>query len=195
MKIKMASNRYSDLIAYESFSIVINTCMIEYSNVTLLKHMCGKKPGTHVDKIVLNPANGSWNIYKSKFQSSPSPLLPEKKKSTFVEFKGVHTRFDDEGKAPALEDSTEDLEYVPNVVDSSTFKIFSGRNRVKNIDDDIFEEFSAYIKNLGSGSRDTIVINRTNDLVRVAGVNLEDRFEDKKRYKLPSGKYSVVRIF
>lgn len=161
---------YSDLFTYESFYIFMNTCMIEYTGVTLLKDMCGKKTGSNVNKMVFNPKDGSWIVHSHK----------KKKTTKVVEFKGVHTRF---------EESSLDKVY------SSTFKIFSGRNRVKQIDSDVFDEFSRYIYDIGSGSKDNVVINNSTDLIRVEGVNLENKFDIKKRYKIPSGKYSFVRIY
>ena len=194
----MASH-YADLITYESFSIIMNTCTIEYSGVMLLKHMCGKKPGTKVDKIILNPKDGSWSLPS---ETKKKPLhAPIPKKPNMVEFKGVHTRFEDsEDKDASLDkeqsrDSGDELVYTPIQVESSTFKFFTGRNRVRKIDDDMFEEFSKYIHDLGSGSKDTIVINNADDLVRVAGVNLESHFILNLRYKLPSGNFSISRVF
>lgn len=171
---------YSDMFQYSSF--VMNTFKIEYSGVTLLKDMCGKKAGDKIDKIVLDPSNGSFTV------KSYSKKIPVPKKPNMVEFKGVHTRFEDE-------DDDDDLEYIPNVVESSTFKIFTGRNKVTRINDDMFDEFSNYIHELGCGSKDNLVINCATDLIRVAGVNLESYFDLKKRYKLPSGNFSIMRIF
>lgn len=178
----MASNTYCDMFTYGSFVIVMNTRMIEYSDVTLLKNMCGKKTGTKLDKIVLNPRNGSWSIPVSA--AAPSP-----KKYTFVEFKGVHTRFED--------DEEEDLVYIPRDVPSSTFKMFQGRKRVKcfNTDFSAYEEFSKYIRELGCGSKDTIVVNHSNDLIRVAGIYLDSYFEMNKRYKIPYENYSIMRVY
>ena len=192
---------YVDLITYESFYIIfMNNCTIEYSDVTLLKHMCGKKPGTKVDKIILNPKDGSWTIPKSK--------TPVPKKPLVVEFKGVHTRFEDgevTGDNPiGLDKATvsdnpigldDNLVYVPNEIKSSTFKIYEGRRRVTRISYDVIEEFSKYIHDLGCGSTDTIVINNSTDLIRVAGIDLESHFILKLRYKLPSGNYSIVRVY
>ena len=208
---------YTDLITYESFNIVMNTCMIEYMDATLLKHMCGKKPGTKVEKIVLNPKDGSWKIPKR-------PVHVSAPKKTFVEFKGVHTRFEDsdasldkeqsngsgekkkslgsgEKKKSGNKDTSldKDLEYIPNDVKSSTFKVFQGRKRVNKIykeyDYCFYDEFSKYIYDLGSGSKDTIAVNDSDNLIRVAGIDLEPQFELKKRYKLPFGNYSIVRIY
>lgn len=173
-------NTYSDLFEYESFCVLRN---IEYTKVKLLKNMCGKKAGTEIDKIVLNPATGVFTIQKT---------LPQKKKPNVVEFKGVHTRFEDSDESL---DKDDDLVYIPNEVKSSTFKFYEGRKKVTNIHDDLFEEFKNFINDLGSGSRDIIVINNTDELIRVAGIDLESRFEVKKRHKLPSGKYSFVRVF
>lgn len=177
---------YADMFEYETFVFIMNTSMIEYTNVKLLKDMCGKKAGSEIDKIVLNPANGVFTIHKTK------KTLPQKKKPNVVEFKGVHTRFEDSDESL---DKDDDLVYIPNEVKSSTFKFYEGRKKVTNIHDDLFEEFKNFINDLGSGSRDIIVINNTDELIRVAGIDLESRFEVKKRHKLPSGKYSFVRVF
>ena len=185
----MASNKYSDLITYESLFIVMNTCTIEYTDVTLLKDMCGKKAGAYLNKIVLNPKDGSWTIPNSLSKAAPVPTP----KKTFIEFKGVHTRFEDESldKDSSLDD---DLVYIPNTIKSSTFKFFQGRKRVTDVYD-LHDEFSKYIYDLGSGSKDTITVNDADDLIRVAGIDLEPYFELKKRYKLPFGNYSIVRIY
>lgn len=185
----MASNKYSDLFEYASFSVVMNTCMIEYTDVKLLKDLCGKKAGTSVRKIVLNPKNGSWSIPKTN-NTKPAPM-PVLKKT--VEFKGVHTRFEDKDESL---DSDDELVYIPNEVKSSTFKVFQGRKRVTDTWD-LYDDFSKYVYDLGSGSKDTIAVNAAHGdgLIRVAGIDLEPHFELNKRYKLPFGNYSIVRIY
>ena len=172
---------FADLIEYTSFHIVMNTLMIEYTGVTLLKHMCGKKPGTKIEKILLNPKDGSWSIPKT------APVPDPKKKNIFVEFKGVHTRF---------EDSDESIENILEYVPSSTFKVFEGRKRVTKIDVDteFYEKFCNYIHDLGSGSSQLVTINAATDLIRVAGIDLQAYFELKKRYKLQFENYSIVRV-
>ena len=171
---------YADIFQYKSF--VFNKSKIEYSVVTLLKELCGKKTGSKIEKIVLNPADGSWTIPKSKAPPVPTP------KKTFVEFKGVHTRF---------EDSDDEIVYTPNTVESSTFKVFEGRKRVNRISSDsaFYEEFVKYINDLGSGSQDKIMVNNADNFIRVAGVNLESYFELNKRYKLPFRNFSISRVF
>lgn len=173
------ANTYADLFEYESFHVLMNNCTIEYMKVKLLKDMCGKKAGTELDKIVLNPKTGLFTIKKTV-------KLPPPSKPSFVEFKGVHTRF---------EDSDEDLVYVPIEVKSSTFKFYEGRKKVTQIKDDLFEEFEKFIHDMGSGSRDKIVINHAYEFIRVSGVDLESLFDLKKRYKVPSKKYSFVRVY
>ena len=191
------ASKYANLFEYESFRIVMNTCMIEYTCVTLLNQVCGKKPGDQIDRIVLNPADGSWSI---PVKTKKKPLMaPVPKKSNIVEFKGVHTRFEDSDESLDKEQSRgsgDDLEYIPNDVKSSTFKVFQGRKRVTDTWD-LYDEFSKYIYDLGSGSKDTIAVNAAHGdgLIRVAGIDLEPQFELKKRYKLPFGNYSIVRIY
>jgi hypothetical protein len=175
----MASSQYADMFEYASFFVVMNTCKIEYNDVKLLKDMCDKKAGTKIEKIVLNPADGSWSIPKTK-GARPAPVHVPKKK---VEFKGVHTRFEDE---------SDDMVYVPNIIPSSTFKVFQGRTRVRNISIE-FDDFSKYIQELVGD--DTIVVNHSKDLIRVAGIDLEAQFDLNNRYKLPFGNYSIVRIY
>lgn len=36
----------------------MNKNTLEYYNVKLLRHLCGKKAGSHVDALVLNPETG-----------------------------------------------------------------------------------------------------------------------------------------
>lgn len=176
------ANTYADMFEYESFHVLRN---IEYMKVRLLKDMCGKKAGTEIDKIILNPANGAFTIPKTKKVAQP-------KKPLVVEFKGVHTRFEDSDESP---DKDEDLVYVPNEVKSSTFKFYEGRYKITEMRDDLFEEIEKFMRDMGSGSTNKIVINNSSEFIRVAGIDLESRFDLKKRYKLPSGKYSFVRVY
>lgn len=173
------ANTYADLFEYESFQVLCKK--IEYMKVKLLKDMCGKKAGTEIDKIVLNPANGVFTIKKTK------KTVPVHKPS-IVEFKGVHTRFEDKD-----ESLDEDLVYVPIEVKSSTFKFYEGRKKVKLIKDDLFDEFEEFMRD--TGKSDKIVINHASELIRVSGVDLDSIFDLKKRYKLASGKYSFVRVY
>lgn len=191
------ASQYADLFEYASFAVTRKNT-IEYTDVKLLKDMCDNKSGTKVDKIVLNPADGSWSIPKSK-GARPAPVPAPKKK---VEFKGVHTRFEDNsdelGSDESLDKSAKpELVYIPNTIISSTFKVFQGRMRVRNIpmEYEFIEEFSNYIHDMGSGSNDTIAVNHSMDFIRVAGIDLESSFEVNKRYKLPSGNFSIVRIY
>lgn len=183
--------QYSDIFQYSSFSVIMKNCTIEYYNVTLLKDLCDKKAGYKCDKLILNPANGSWTIPKTKgITKAPVP----KKKPNMVEFKGVHTRFEDKEDMSL---GKEELVYIPNKIESSTFKVFEGRRRVKRIfeDSDFYEEFVKYIHDLGCGSTDNIMVNNSIDLIRVAGIDLEPYFEINKRYKLPYENFSIVRIY
>lgn len=172
------ANTYADLFEYESFHVLMNNCTIEYMNVKLLKDMCGKKAGTEIDKIVLNPATGAFTVPKTK-------NVAQSKKPLVVEFKGVHTRF---------EDKDEDLVYIPVEVKSSTFKFYEGRKRVGLMTFELFDEIEKFMRDIGKS--DKIVITYDDEgLVRVAGVDLESRFDLKKRHKLPSGKYSFARVY
>lgn len=174
------ANTYADLFEYESFQVL---CNIEYMKVKLLKDMCGKKAGTEIDKIVLNPANGVFTIKKTK------KTVPVHKPS-IVEFKGVHTRFEDKDEDTSLD---EELVYIPIEVKSSTFKFYEGRKKVKVMKDDLFEEFEEFMRD--TGKSDKIVINHASELIRVSGVDLDSIFDLNKRYKLASGKYSFVRVY
>ena len=86
----------------------------------------------------------------------------------------------------------EDLVYVPIEVKSSTFKFYEGRKKVKVMKDDLFEEFEKFMRDMGG---DKIVINHASELIRVSGIDFEPIFDLKKRHKLPSKKYSFVRVY
>lgn len=168
------ANTYADLFEYESFHVF---CTVEYMKVKLLKDMCGKKAGTEIDKIILNPANGAFTIPKTKKKA----VVPSKK-PLGAEFKGVHTRF---------EDSDEDFVYIPNKVKSSTFKFYEGRKKVRLMTYELFEEIEKFMNEMGR----SVITYDDEGLVRVAGVDLEPLFDLKTRYTLPSGKYSFVRVY
>ena len=186
------ASKYADLFEYASFAVT-RKFTIEYTDVKLLNDLCGKKAGVSVNKIVLNPANGTWSIPKTN-GTRPAPVPTPKKK---VEFKGVHIRFEDsEDKSPLLDkDESLDLVYIPNKIPSSTFKVFQGRKRIYDLykEYDFPDDFSNYMYDLVGD--DNIVVNHVKDLVRVAGSDLETMFEVNKRYKLPFGNYSIVRVY
>lgn len=176
----MANNQYSDLFEYST----LNKSTLEYLNVTLLKNMCGKKAGTYIDKIVLNPVNGKFTIPRKKSHKSDTDTAVMAVKPP-VEFKGVHTRFEDNEDTPL--DNTK-------VLDSFAFKIYEGRKIHKVVKyDDAYEELIQSICEHVSINDIEIDIDSKNSLVNIStSKNLHTYFDMKKRNKTSSGKYSFA---
>ncbi len=172
---------YADMFEYSSFVIVTNTCKIEYSDVTLLKDMCKKKAGTKLPKIVLNPKTGAFTI--------PRAARVTVKKAAPVEFKGVHTRFEDKDESldkPKKKRATKK--------ETTVFKVYKGRciHKVDDKDkafdtvtDSIVDILGMYeLKNQLSVNGDGCIVMN----------GVWDEFDTKTRYKTESGEYSFKRI-
>lgn len=215
------ANQFSDLFEYDSFAFVMNTCTAEYTNVTLLKDMCKKKAGTHIDKLSMNPKTGKFSIISTKVSASEHEVA-----KTLVEFKGVHTRFDDEDEetAPApVPKKTRCSAYTakgtvcskcaiegevfckihlkssapPPTDDSfSKFKVYDGRKIHKTVKyDDAYEEIVQRVCDVGCTSSKKLTFSVDEDGCVVAhGKRLDFHFEHKKRIKMDLGKYSFALI-
>lgn len=172
---------YADMFEYASFTVVMNDCTIEYSDVTLLKDMCKKKAGTKLPKIVLNPKTGAFTVPRA---------APVTVKKAPVEFKGVHTRFEDE------EHSSLDKPKKKRATkkEKTIFKVYKGRC-IHKVDDKAFEQVTDSIcfnLNLyGTDMKKHFSID-TNGCIVFEGNWGE--FDTKTRYKTESGEYSFKRI-
>jgi hypothetical protein len=85
------ATQYSDLFTYGTFVGIQDWRSVCYSNVVLLKDLCGKKAGATVDKIILDTTTGKFTVPRSTRTSTAMETAAK----TLVEFKGVHTRFPD----------------------------------------------------------------------------------------------------
>ena len=85
------ATQYSDMFTYNTLAFDgANVC---YSGVTLLKDMCAKKSGTKLDEIRLDTRTGKFTVPRL----TRAKTAMETAAKTLVEFKGVHTRFEDKG--------------------------------------------------------------------------------------------------
>lgn len=177
----MATTQYSDTFEYSSFCVIMNTCKIEYSGVILLKEMCGKKVGTKIDKLILDPSNGCFSI--------PKGVRKVKEVKPPVEFKGVHTRFESpepEPKPKPKRTTKKKEEYT------TVFKVYNGRKIHKvEKDNEAYEWVVETIEKALDG-RDLTNHFSVNDDGCIVMCGIWDEFELKKRIKI--GVYSFARI-
>lgn len=192
------ANQYSDLFEYSSFAFLMNNSTLEYSNVTLLKDLCGKKAGTYIDKLVLNPANGNFTVARMRRANA---VVAEAAK-TLVEFKGVHTRFESESETSEKEPSPKRTRATTKKkpkTNTTVFKVYRGRSihKIVDKDDEAFEEIVDKIDEILGGTDmlggiitpDVCCVNDDGCIV-VRGV--WDEFDMKTRIK--AGTYAFKRI-
>lgn len=175
------------MFEYSSFAIMMNTSEIEYSNVVLLKELCGKKAGTKINKIVFNPANGIFNIPANVKITAPRPKKPK------VEFKGVHTRFEDEEVVPPSPVPEKKSQNKKEKTYTTVFKVYKGRciHKVSEFDDVAYECVVDEIEKIleGHDLKNHITVD-VNGCIVMCGV--WNQFELKKRIK--AGLYSFARV-
>ena len=215
------ANRFSDLFEYDSFVVVMNTITLEYTNVTLLKDMCKKKAGTHIDKLSMNPKTGKFSIISTKVSVTEQEVA-----KTLVEFKGVHTRFEDDGDEPEpaapVPKKTRCSAYTakgtmcsrcaiegevfckihmkttstPPSTEFSKFKVYEGRKIHKTLKyDNAYEEIVQRVCDVGCTSSKKLTFSVDEEGCVIAhGKRLDAYFEHKKRNKLDSGIYSFALV-
>jgi len=92
----MATIQYSDMFTYDEYTFLMNNYTAIYSNVTLLKDMCGKKADAKLDEIHLDTRTGKFTVPPRHSTRAVETAAAK----TLVEFKGVHTRFTDDEDLP-----------------------------------------------------------------------------------------------
>lgn len=196
---------YSNIFEYASFAIMMNTCTIEYTDVTLLKTLCKKKAGTKLKRVILDAKTGVFSIdaeqnKKTKAPAAAAPVAP----ATAVEFKGVHTRFESESESESSEKKKKPKRATKKKDEKTfvtMFKVYKGRSihKIVDKDDEAFEEIVDKIDEILGGTDmlggiitpDVCCVNDDGCIV-VRGV--WDEFDTKTRYKTYSGKYAFKRI-
>lgn len=175
------ANQYSDLFTYGVFGGIQDWCTVSYKNVTLLKELCGKKAGTVLDEIRLNTCKGTFTV----------PRV-QKKKPVAVEFKGTHTRFEDDEpeEAPAPAPAPEKKKRVTKK-EETIFKVYEGRkiHTVSEFDDEAYEIVTDAIADMLEVMKSKFSVDAKGCIVMCG---IWEQFELKKRFK--AGKYSFARI-
>lgn len=180
------ANQYSDLFTYGVFGGIRDWHTVSYKNVKLIKDMCGKKNGDEIDEIILDTCTGKFTIPRTPAKKSPVTLTPP------VEFKGKHTRFEEEPPSPPKKKRATKTE--KEKVHTTVFKVYSGRkiHKVEEFDDEAYEIVTDKIGDIleGYDLKNHFSVN-DNGCIVMCGI--WDQFELKKRIKTESG-YSFARI-
>lgn len=184
---------YTDMFEYAQMSIIMNTCTIEYTDVTLLKDMCKKKAGAKIAKIVLDPKTGIFTIPRAKKTPVHVPV------SEPVEFKGVHTRFESESEPePEKKKRVSKMKTKKDEeVFMTVFKVYSGRKIHKVVDkndqafEDVVETVSGILNIYGYDFKNHFSVNDDGCIVLCGRW---DEIDTKTRHKTEYGNFAFKRI-